>query len=110
MTTDVVTNKNFATVYPPPARTRFWAQVQRALRDVFGVSAKAAKATVQRYRQSIENEAPVAEQILVYHDSPLNVAASLSGTSEITEEHRRLFQEIAGSNEPVTRGTLDDAD
>ena len=47
--TDVVTERNFDRVFPPEKREKYWERVERALDEVFGATAGAAK----RYREAV---------------------------------------------------------
>jgi hypothetical protein len=98
---NVITEQNFGDVYPEEVRERYWRTVERSLKEIFGESPDAAR----RYRQLVDNdETPVAEQILVYHQEPLNVAADLAGIKEVTVFHQEKYREICGSEEPAHFG------
>jgi hypothetical protein len=95
MTTDVVTERNFDRVFPASKRERFWERVERAMDEVFAAPAGPAKT----YRRAVES-APVEEQLLVYHDEPLKIAADLAGVPTISEDHLEKYRQLIGANEP----------
>ena len=100
---NVVTVRNFREVYPEEVRERYWETVERSLEKVFGRPPEAAR----RYRELVEtDETPCAEQILVYHQEPITVAADLAGET-ITPEHQRIYREICGRDEPTRKGLPD---
>ena len=97
--TNVVTEQNFARVYPEEIRRQYWDLVERSMTEVFGTSPQCAAQRVGDYRELI-NVAPPAEQILVYHQEPINVAADLAGVETISEEHKIRYMKIYGGSEP----------
>ena len=97
---DVVTEQTFDWLYPIPVRDRFWDIVRRTLSDVFNHPATAA----DELRREIEENAPVAEQILVYHDEPLNIAADLASVKQISDAQLDAYRDLVGSDEPQSRG------
>jgi hypothetical protein len=102
MPTNVVTERNFNKVFPAEQRQRFWTRVERSLDEIFGVP----RAAADKYRQEIE-KAPVAEQLLVYHDEPLKVAADLAGIKKVTERQQKRYRELVESTEPSVAGLPD---
>ncbi len=96
MATDVVTERNFDRVFPPEKRRKFWERVERALDEVFQTPTGAA----QTYRKAVE-KAPIEEQLLVYHDEPLKVAADLIGEHSISEDQLKKYRELIESSEPI---------
>ena len=99
---NVVTERNFDQVYSRDVRDTYWEQVARSLERVFGQN----RALADTYRQEIER-APTSEQILVYHQEPIEVAADLAGVTEITPEQQQVYIEIAGDTEPSRAGLPD---
>src|SRR5687768_6055333 len=95
MPTNVVTERNFNRVFPRAQRQRFWTRVKRSLDEIFGVP----RAAADKYRQEVE-KAPVAEQLLVYHDEPLKVAADLAGIKKVTNRQLRKYRVLVESTEP----------
>ena len=91
----VVTEQNFDEVYPFPARDRFWAIVKRSLKDVFNHPAGAA----DELRRDFEANAPISEQLLVYHDEPLNIAADLAGVTHVNDAQQAAYQALVDSEE-----------
>jgi hypothetical protein len=102
MSTDVVTERNFDRVYPPEQRRRFWNRVERSLDEIFHTSATAA----DKYRREVET-APVPDQLLVYHEEPLKVAADLAGIGTVSEGQLRQYRELVESTEPSASGLPD---
>lgn len=99
---DVVTERNFERVYPKTVRDRFWRGVTRSLTEVF----KRPTASATRYRKKIEL-LPVRQQVFVFHEEPLKVAADLAGVTEITEDQQRQYRELIASDEPLVPGLPD---
>jgi hypothetical protein len=69
---------------------------------VFGQS----HALADTYRKEIDS-APPSEQILAYHQEPIEVAADLAGIAEITPDQQQIYREIAGGTEPSRAGWPD---
>ena len=99
---NVVTERNIDHVYSRDVRDTYWEQVARSMERVFGKN----RALADTYRQEIER-APASEQILVYHQEPIEVAADLAGIIEITPDHQRIYIEIADDTEPRQTGWPD---
>jgi hypothetical protein len=99
---NVVTERNFDQVYSQDVRDAYWEQVARSLERVFGQN----RTLADTYRQEIER-APLSEQILVYHQEPLEVAADLAGVDEITPDQQQIYIDIAGDTEPPRVGWPD---
>jgi hypothetical protein len=99
---NVVTERNFDQVYTRDVRDAYWEQVARSLERVFGQN----RALADTYRQEIER-APTSEQILVYHQEPIEVAADLAGVTQITPDQQKIYIEIAGDTEPPRAGWPD---
>jgi hypothetical protein len=99
---NVVTERNFDEVYPRRMRDIFWEKVERSLVEVFGKPRSLAAA----HRSEVET-APVPEQILVYHQEPIELAADLAGIAEITTEQQWKYVEICEGTEPPRPGWPD---
>ena len=102
MPTDVVTERNFDKVFSREKRQRFWDRVKRSLDEV----SHSPPAAADRYRKEVE-AAPVREQLLVYHDEPLKVAAELAGIKRVSERHLKKYRELVESTEPSVAGLPD---
>jgi hypothetical protein len=102
MPANVVTERNFNEVFPPEQRQRFWDRVKRSLDEVFETSS----VTADLYRQEVE-DAPVGEQILVYHDEPLKVAADLARVQTVSGAQLEKYRELVQSTEPAVVGLPD---
>ncbi len=99
---NVVTERNFAEVYPREIRDVYWDKVRRSLKEIFGKSPALADAL----RRDVET-APQAEQILLYHQEPIILAADLAGAGMITPEQQRQYIEICEDTEPSRQGWPD---
>jgi hypothetical protein len=99
---NVVTERNFDEVYPREVRDAYWDKVERCLERVFGKS----RALADAYRRNLDG-APYSEQILVYHQEPIELAADLAGVGEITAAHQQTYLEISGGSEPARPGWPD---
>ena len=99
---NVVTERNFDQVYSPEIREAYWRRVTRSLEQIFGQP----RALADTYRRQIE-AAPVSEQILVYHQEPLDLAAELGGVTEITPEQQQAYMDISEDTEPPRAGWPD---
>ncbi len=96
---NVVTERNFDQVYSRAVRNSYWERVGRSLEQIFGKPRSLAHA----HRKVVES-APSSEQIMVYHQEPIELAADLAGVSEITPEQQRQYIEISGGTEPPRSG------
>jgi hypothetical protein len=99
---NVVTERNFDQVYSREIRDAYWERVARSLERVFGRNPDMA----EDYRRKIEHAAP-AEQMLVYHQEPLEVAADLAGIREISAEQQQTYLQIAEDTESPVAGSPD---
>ena len=99
---NVVTEQNFDQVYSRDVRDAYWELVARSLEQVFGRN----RTLADPYRQEIDR-APASEQILAYHQEPIEVAADLAGIAEITSDQQQIYREIAGDTEPPPVGLPD---
>lgn len=99
---NVVTERNFDEVYPRKVRDIFWEKVERTLVEIFGKARELAAS----HRADIET-APQPEQILVYHQEPIELAADLAGVDEITEQQQWKYIEICEETEPPHFGWPD---
>jgi hypothetical protein len=99
---NVVTERNFDQVYSRDIRDAYWERVARSLERVFGQN----RSLADTYRREIDR-APPSEQILVYHQEPIEVAADLAGIAEITPDQQQIYLEIAGDTEPPRAGWPD---
>ncbi len=84
-----VNESNFDTVVPKSMRDEFWARVRGTLRDVFNADPRLG----DKYRKMIE-KGTLREQIMVYHDHPLNIAADLAGHKDVRDEQFKKFDEL----------------
>jgi len=99
---NVVTERNFDQVYPRKIRDVFWEKVERALEEIFGKPRSLAAS----HRADVET-APRSEQILVYHQEPIELAADLAGVAEISSEQQSKYLEICEGTEPPRPGWPD---
>lgn len=99
---NVVTERNFEQVYSREIRDAYWERVARSLERVFGRTRDLA----EDYRRKVDS-APASEQILVYHQEPIELAADLAGIAEITSEQQQRYLEIAEDTEPPAMGWPD---
>jgi hypothetical protein len=99
---NVVTERNFSEMYPREIREAYWDNVRRSLVQIFGAPGSLADA----YWTRIET-APASEQLMVYHQEPIDVAADLAGVSEISPAQQELYIEICCETEPPRRGWPD---
>ena len=84
-----VNESNFDAVVPKTMRDEFWARVRGSLRDVFNADPRLA----DKYRKMIE-QGTLREQIMVYHDHPLNIAADLAGQKNVGDEQFEKYDEL----------------
>src|ERR1700730_2780021 len=72
---------------------RYWKVVKDTLRYVFKIEppdwelGKPRELDLVDKCRALMSEAPIAEQILAYHQDPLDVAADLAGVKIITDDH-----------------------
>ncbi|MGA8381888.1 MAG: hypothetical protein WB710_12260, partial [Stellaceae bacterium] len=92
----------FEQAYPREIREAYWEKVQRSLEQIFHRPGSLA----QVHRRDVAG-APLSEQIMVYHQEPIEVAADLAGVSEITPEQQRQYIEICEGTEPSQPGWPD---
>jgi hypothetical protein len=84
---------------PPEDIKRYWMIVERCLRDVFKKSDKEAhNAVVKMLARTGEMSDSAA--LLVYHDSPLQIASILAGASQrpLTEEELLAYDKLWNPN------------
>ena len=81
-----VNESNFDAAIPKTMRDAFWARVRESLRDILHADPRMA----DRYRKLIE-KGTVREQILVFHDHPLNIAADLAGREGALEDEFKQY-------------------
>jgi hypothetical protein len=103
---DVVTERNFDTVFPAAVRERYWTELDRVLVEILQVPAVDAREVVGAYRESLET-APAREQILAYHDGTLMVADELAGKTEINPAMLVQYARLIDPNMPAQRGLPD---
>ena len=88
-----VNAQNFEAVLTPDMRDEFWRRVKFSLRHFFGETEDLA----DRYRDMVEAY-PIGQQLLVYHDDPLKIAAELAGADATWQQHaddyRRRFPDV----------------
>jgi hypothetical protein len=99
---NVVTERNFDQVYSRAVRDLYWEKVERSLEQIF----QKPRSLAQAHRKDVER-APSSEQIMVYHQEPIELAADLAGASEITPEQQRQYIEICEGTEPFGPGWPD---
>jgi hypothetical protein len=83
----------------PKSIAGYWQFVELCLRQVFGKSAtEAHKATVKMQARTEGLSEPAA--LLLYHDSPLQIASILAGAShrELTEQELLAFDKLWNPN------------
>jgi hypothetical protein len=86
----IITAENFIENYEPHI-DKFWSEV-----DWFvGVIMAGDRGLASQYERRVRN-APVQQQILVYHESPLHVALDLCDQITLTEKQRDLLRSIGG--------------
>ncbi len=84
----IVTESNFHDLVTREMRNDFWYRVRRALSDIFQADPKLADS----YRRKVEAaDTPLSEQIVVYHDEPLQIAADLASVN-LTDQHIDMYQ------------------
>ena len=96
---NVVTERNFDQIYSRAVRDLYWEQVGRSLEQIFGKPRFWLTRT-----ERLSKSAPSSEQIMVYHQKPIELAADLAGVSEITPEQQRQYIEISEGTEPPRSG------
>jgi hypothetical protein len=77
----------------------YWQSVETCLRQVFGKSqTEAHKATLKMQARTKELPEPTA--LLLYHDSPLQIASILAGAShrELTEQELLAYDKLWDPN------------
>jgi hypothetical protein len=84
-----VNDSNFDVAFPIGMRDEYWRRVKFALRHYFSEDEGLADVL----RASIE-AATISEQLLLYHDDPLSVAADLADKQgPVNEQFARDFQQ-----------------
>lgn len=96
----IVTEENFHSVYSSLAE-KFWSEVYWFVASVLDGD----RALVQSYEITVRN-APIDEQILTYHDTPLSVALDLVGQRALTESQLELLSRIGGEKWRAISGQL----
>ncbi len=79
----------------------WWKVVEISLQEVFGKSHREALEAIARLRiQAKELSEPA--QLLMYHDSPLQIASLLAGVSnrELTEQELLAYDKLWGPDTP----------
>src|SRR3954464_7756570 len=71
----------------------YWRLVRHTLKEVFD----APGSLVDDYEQSLK-AAPPMERLLACHDSPLDLAAALTG-SEVTQARRDRYQQVLAAEQ-----------
>jgi hypothetical protein len=90
-----VTDSNFHDLVTREMRNDFWYRVRRAMSDIFHADPKLA----DTYRRAVEAaDTPLSEQIVVYHDEPLQIAADLAGVN-LTDQHIDMYRKAF--NDPI---------
>jgi hypothetical protein len=88
--TIIVTPENFHDLVGP-IQGKFWGEVDWLVSAIMDGD----RGIVRRYEQVVRN-APVAEQMLVYHEAPLHLALDLLGQVTLTEKQRDMLASIGG--------------
>ena len=93
----VVTTSNFSQLFPEAARHDFWHKVELTVRDVF----HGPTSVVSSFKNKMQ-EAPIEEQMLVFGEEPLKVAADLvrADLDHFTEDQWTKYRRLIGSKEP----------
>ena len=81
--------RNFDELFPRPVRDEFWRRVKYSLARHF----EAKEVMADKYRRAIEG-ATIDEQLLVYHKSPLGIAADLAGRDVTDDELRKYYEQF----------------
>ena len=86
-------NKNFVSSY--------WRFVEICLREVFHETSVEADNAVATIRKRLE-KLPDDRALLLYHDSPLQTAATLAGAANrpLTPEELLTYEELLNKNRP----------
>jgi hypothetical protein len=84
-----VTEHNFAERFSPQMRDLFWQTVEFILVEVL----ERPRDLVKEYRKRLE-DAPIAEQILAFHEHPLNIALDLAGEDQLNEQQAAIYREV----------------
>ena len=96
-----VDDKNFNVAVPPEDRDEFWRRVKFSLRHFFNADEDLA----EQCRRSIETS-PIGEQLLVYHDAPLHIAADLADEIALQKHYdayRQQFPDEFDSQLPLMK-------
>lgn len=96
----IVSESNFDTAFPKSERDEYWRRVKFALRHLF----QADEALADRFRHAVE-DAPVGEQLLSYHETPLaragHLAADIDGIGRHSDAYYDHFpDELSGASVP----------
>jgi hypothetical protein len=83
----------------PKLIASYWTGVEVCLREVFGKSDTEAHRAAERMRARTEKLSEGAA-LLIYHDSPLQIASILAGAShrELTEQELLAFDKLWDPN------------
>jgi hypothetical protein len=84
---------------PPPYVEWFWRAVKRCLCDVFHKSKRNADHAIHEMKEWMERLSDEAK-LLTYHDSPLQISASLAGAANrpLTPEEELAWDNIVNSD------------
>jgi hypothetical protein len=87
----------------------FWSCVERCLREAFGKSESEARQAVVEMRERMNGLSEEAV-LLVYHDSPIQIAANLAGAANrpLTEKELLAYDDIlnAGRKDRPSRDEI----
>lgn len=75
----------------------YWAQVRRALQEVFDWNAERALSDTEALRNRVKALSSDAT-IYFYHSAPLQIAADMAGVDKVTDEHTDRFRRISGAH------------
>jgi hypothetical protein len=97
-----ISEENFFSLYQPHAE-EFWRTVRWWVTTVI----EADDEIVREYRERVR-EAPIAEQILAYHEAPLRVALDLNGQLRLTHAQRAKLTRLGNDVLPGSMPPDDD--
>jgi hypothetical protein len=84
----IVTEHNFDENFPPHVKDLFWRGVELILVEVL----QRPKDLAKEYRKRLE-DAPIAEQMLAFHEHPLNIALDLAGEDQLNEQQAAIYRQ-----------------
>src|SRR5438270_377125 len=96
----IITEENFPSAYASWAE-KFWSEVDWLVTSILDGD----RGMVRQYERDVR-DGPIGEQILTYHDAPLNVALDLVGQRELTASQRDMLTRIGGEKWRSLAGEL----